>query len=55
MVYWKNMVVVTRAGGSEAKFEHGSRGTWGLKNRDEDIMTKGQTGLYLPQPNGRVQ
>jgi hypothetical protein len=46
---------VTRDGGSEAKSEHGSRGIWGLKNRDEDIMTKGLIGLSLPQPDGRVQ
>jgi hypothetical protein len=55
MVYWKNLVVIARRGGDEAKFEHGSRGTQGLKDGDVDIMTEGWTRLSLPQPNGGVQ
>jgi hypothetical protein len=55
MVYWKNLVVVVGRGGNKAKSEHGSRGTWGFKDRDEDIVIEGQTRLSLPQPNGRVQ
>ncbi len=48
------MVVTNGCGGDETKYEHGYTWTWGLRNKDEDVVIKGWTWLYLPQPNGKV-
>lgn len=48
MVYQKNPVVVIGCEGDEAKSKHGPKGIQGLKDGDEDIMTKSRTHLSLP-------
>jgi hypothetical protein len=55
MVYQKNPIVVVGCGGDEAKSKHGPKGIQGLKDGDDDTLTKSQTHLSLPQLNRGVQ
>jgi len=48
-VHQKNPIAIARLKGDEVKSGHGYRGTWGLRNGDENVVIEGWTHRSLPQ------
>ncbi len=44
----KNLIVIARLKGDEVKSGHGHKGTWGLKDGDENVVIEGWTHWSLP-------
>jgi hypothetical protein len=50
----KNPIAIASFKGDEVKSRHGYRGTWSLKDGDENAVIEGWTHWSLPQSNGKL-
>ncbi len=53
-IHQKTLIAIARLKGDEVKSGHGYKGTWGLRDGDENIVIEGWTHQSLPQSNGKL-